>query len=320
MALTNVVAVVCDGFAAFELGVVCEVFGLDRTDQGLPRYDFAVVAAEEPPLTSGQGYRLDTDHRLDRVAAADLVCIPAWRSIDERPPEPLLCAVREAVARGARVLSVCSGAFVLAAAGLLDGRRATTHWRYAETLAARYPAIDVDPDVLYVDDGPVVTSAGTAAGIDACLHVIRQEHGVAVANAIARRMVVPPFRDGGQAQYVEAPVPLQRRAGTDELATLLDWAVTHLHEDLGVEDLARRAHMSPRTFARRFREATGTTPHRWVLAQRVGHAQQLLEQGLSVEEVARRAGFGSAATLRSAFSRERGISPAGYARTFRSAV
>ena len=316
MSLTNVVAIVSDGFAAFELGVVCEVFGLDRSDQGLPRYDFAVVAAEPPPLLSGQGYRLDTDHRLDRVAEADLVCIPAWRSIDETPPDEFLDVVRAAVDRGARVLSVCSGAFVLAAAGVLDGRRATTHWRYTDVLAQRYPLIDVDPDVLYVDDGPVITSAGTAAGIDACLHVVRKEHGVAVANAIARRMVVPPFRDGGQAQYVEAPMPIGRRAGTDELSSLLDWITQHLHEELAVEDLARRAHMSARTFARRFREATGVTPARWVLAQRVGHAQQLLEQGLRVEEVARRAGFGSAATLRSAFARERGTSPSAYARCF----
>jgi transcriptional regulator GlxA family with amidase domain len=316
MPLHNVVAIVADGFAAFELGVVCEVFGLDRSDQGLPAYDFAVVAAEEPPLLTGEGYRLDTDHRLDRVAAADLVCVPAWRSIDERPPEAYLDVIRAAVDRGARVLSVCSGAFVLAAAGVLDGRRATTHWRYTDALAERYPAIDVDPDVLYVDDGPVITSAGTAAGIDACLHVVRQEHGVAVANAIARRMVVPPFRDGGQAQYVEAPVPILRRPGTEGLAQLLDWIAQHLHEELSVEDLARRAHMSPRTFARRFREATGVTPAKWVLGQRVGHAQQLLEQGLRVEEVARRAGFGSAATLRTAFARERGTSPSAYARCF----
>jgi transcriptional regulator GlxA family with amidase domain len=316
MTLKNVVAVVADGFAAFELGVVCEVFGLDRSDQGLPTYDFAVVAAEEPPLRSGQGFWLDTDHRLDRVASADLVCIPAWRDPMTRPPEALLEAVVAAVDRGARVLSVCSGAFVLAEAGLLDGRRATTHWRYADLLAERFPAIEVDPDVLYVEDGPIITSAGTAAGIDACLHVLRQAHGVAVANAVARRMVVPPFRDGGQAQYVEAPVPLQRRAGTDELSGLLDWVVANLHADLSVEELSRRAHMSARTFARRFRETTGTTPHRWVLAQRVGHAQRLLEQGHAVEEVARRAGFGSSATLRSAFARERGTSPSAYARVF----
>jgi transcriptional regulator GlxA family with amidase domain len=204
----------------------------------------------------------------------------------------------------------------VAAAVVLDGRKATTHWRGAEAFAARYPQVDVDPDVLYVDAGQVITSAGTAAGIDACLHVARQERGVELANAIARRMVVPPFRDGGQAQYVEAPVPLLRRAGTDELAPRLDWITQHLHEELSVEDLAHRAHMSTRTFARRCREATGTTPHRWVLAQRVGHAQRLLEQGLSVEEVARRCGFGSSATLRSAFARSRGTSPSAYARCF----
>jgi transcriptional regulator GlxA family with amidase domain len=316
MPLKDVVALVSDGFSAFELSVVCEVFGLDRGDQGLPTYDFAVVAVEEPPLRCGQGFTLDTPHRIDRAATADLVVVPSWRSMDERPPEAMLQAIRDALGRGARVLSVCSGAFALAAAGVLDGRRATTHWRYADAFAERYPQIDVDPDVLYVDAGQIITSAGTAAGIDACLHVVRQEHGVAVANAVARRMVVPPFRDGGQAQYVEAPVPLPRRAGTDEMPALLDWITQHPHEELAVEELARRAHMSPRTFARRFREATGTTPHKWVLAQRVGHAQRLLEQGLAVEEVARRAGFGSAATLRSAFARERGTSPSAYARCF----
>ncbi len=314
--LRDVVAVVCEGFAAFELGVVCEVFGLDRREQGMPSYDFAVVAGEPPPLTSGQGFRLDTDHGLERMATADLVCVPAWRSVDEQPPEALLEAVRDAVHRGARVLSVCSGAFVLAAAGVLDGRRATTHWRHAAALAERYPLIDVAPDLLYVEDGPIVTSAGTAAGIDACLHVVRQAHGVTVANALARRMVVSPFREGGQAQYVETPVPLDRRAGTDHVAALLDWMTEHLAEDLSVEALARRSLMSARTFARRFRDATGTTPHAWVLAQRVGFAQRLLEQGTSVEEVARRSGFGSAATLRAAFARERGTTPSAYARAF----
>jgi len=316
MVLKDVVAVVADGFAAFELGVVCEVFGFDRSEQGLPVYDFAVVAAEEPPLRTPQGFLLDTPHRLDRVESADLVCIPAWRDPRKRPPEPFLEALVAAVDRGARVLSVCTGAFVLAEAGLLEGRRATTHWRHADLLRELHPGVEVTPDVLYVEDGPVITSAGTAAGIDACLHVLRQEHGSAVANAVARRMVVPPFRDGGQAQYVEAPVPLVSRAGTDGLSGLLDWAAEHLDEDLSVEVLSRRAHMSARTFARRFREATGTTPHKWVLAQRIGHAQRLLEQGLPVEEVARRAGFGSAATLRSAFGRERGTSPSAYARCF----
>ena len=317
MVLRDVCAVLCNEVAAFELGVICEVFGLDRTDQGLPGYDFAVVAAEDPPLRSSGGMTLDTPHRLDRLATADLVCIPAWRSVDELPPAALLQALRDVVARGGRVLSVCSGAFVLAAAGLLDGRRATTHWVYTAALAARYPRVEVDPDVLYVDDGQVVTSAGTAAGIDACLHLVRQEHGAAVANAVARRMVVPPHRDGGQSQFVEAPVPTER-APAASLAQVLDWAVEHLDRPLSVQMLADRALMSPRTFARRFRDATGTTPHQWLLGQRVGHAQRLLEQGLSVEQVAGRCGFGSAATLRTQFARWRGISPSSYARTFRA--
>jgi transcriptional regulator GlxA family with amidase domain len=222
-------------------------------------------------------------------------------------------ALRDVVARGGRVMSVCSGAFVLAAAGLLDGRRATTHWRYAAALAERYPRIDVDQNVLYVDAGPVLTSAGTAAGIDLCLHLVREEHGTAVANAVARRMVVPPHRDGGQAQYVEAPVPAPRR---DDLGDLLTWAVEHLDQPLSVESLAARALMSPRTFARRFRAATGTTPYAWLLHQRTLLAQRLLEAGHGVEEVARRSGFGSAATLREHFARARGTSPSAYQRAF----
>ncbi|MCW2778091.1 MAG: AraC family transcriptional regulator [Frankiales bacterium] len=318
MVLRDVCAVVWGRVEAFELGVVCEVFGVDRREQGLPGYDFAVVRGDDRPLTSHGGLGLSTPHGLDRLRTADLVCVPATGdAVDVRPPEPVLQALREAVDRGARVLAVCSGAFVLAAAGLLDGRRAATHWRYADLLADRYPRVTVDADVLYVEDGPVITSAGTAAGIDACLHLVRVEHGSEVANALARRMVVPPHRDGGQAQYVESPVPLQRHAGSDALAGVLDWAVEHLDRDLPVEVLAAQAHMSPRTFARRFREVTGTTPHRWLLLQRVGHASLLLERGLAVEEVARRAGFGSAATLRTQFARERGTSPSSYARTFR---
>ena len=311
--LHNVAVAVCDGVSVFELGVVCEVFGVDRTDTGLPGYDFAVCAAEPGPLRSGGGFAVTPEHGLDRLRSADLVSVPHWRSLDERPPEELLDALRAVVARGGRVMSVCSGAFVLAAAGLLDGRRATTHWRYAAALAERYPAIDVDPNVLYVDAGPVLTSAGTAAGIDLCLHLVRSEHGAAVANAVARRMVVPPHRDGGQAQYVEAPVPLPRR---DDLADVLTWAVEHLDSPLTVEDLAARALLSPRTFARRFRAATGTTPYAWLLHQRTLLAQRLLEDGHSVEEVARRSGFGSAATLREHFARARGTSPSAYRRAF----
>jgi transcriptional regulator GlxA family with amidase domain len=311
--LRNVAVAVCDGVSVFELGVVCEVFGMDRSDAGLPAYDFAVCAAEPGPLRSGGGFAITPDHGLDRLAAADLVAVPHWRSLDEPPPPALLAALRSVVDRGGRVMSVCSGAFVLAAAGLLDGRRATTHWRYAAALAARYPLVDVDPNVLYVDAGPVLTSAGTAAGIDLCLHLVREEHGTAVANAVARRMVVPPHRDGGQAQYVEAPVPAPRR---DDLGEVLDWAVAHLDTPLSVDALAARALMSPRTFARRFRATTGTTPYAWLLHQRTLLAQRLLEAGHGVEEVARRSGFGSAATLREHFARARGTSPSAYQRAF----
>lgn len=311
--LQDVAVAVCDGVSVFELGVVCEVFGLDRSDAGLPSYDFAVCAAEPGPLRTGGGFAITPAYGLERLASADLVAVPHWRSMDEPPPPALLAALRDVVARGGRVMSVCSGAFVLAAAGLLDGRRATTHWRYAAALARRYPLVSVDPNVLYVDAGPVLTSAGTAAGIDLCLHLVRSEHGANVANAVARRMVVPPHRDGGQAQYVETPVPAPRR---DDLGDVLAWAVEHLDTPLSVEALAARAVMSPRTFARRFRAATGTTPYAWLSHQRTLRAQQLLEQGHSVEEVARRSGFGSAATLREHFGRVRGTSPSAYRRTF----
>jgi transcriptional regulator GlxA family with amidase domain len=315
--LRNVAVAVCDQVAAFELGVVSEVFGYDRTAEGFPGYDFAVCAIEPPPLRTSSGFSIDTPHRIDRLRSADLIVIAAWRDADERPPEPLLEELRAAVDRGARVMSVCTGAFVLAAAGLLDGRRATTHWRHAAALAERYPLIDVDPDVLYVDAGPVLTSAGTAAGIDLCLHIVRTEHGTGVANALARRMVVPPHRDGGQAQYVETPVRVHRRG--DELSEVLDWALERLDEPLPVEELAGRALMSTRTFARRFRAITGETPHRWLLLQRLLLAQRLLEEGDEpIEEVARLAGFGSAVSLRQHFARWRGTSPQRYRRTFRT--
>ena len=312
--LRNVAVAVADHVAAFELGVLAEVFGYDRTADGFPGYDFAVCAVEPPPLHTSSGFTIDTPFGIDRLRDADLIAVPAWRDPDERPPQRLLDELNAAVDRGARVMSVCTGAFVLAAAGLLDGRRATTHWRHAAALAERYPRVDVDPDVLYVDAGPVLTSAGTAAGIDLCLHIVRTEHGAGVANALARRMVVPPHRDGGQAQYVEAPVP-----DRGELSEVLDWALERLDEPLSVDELAARALMSTRTFARRFRAVTGDTPHRWLLLQRLLLAQRLLEEGDEpVEEVARLAGFGSAVSLRQHFARWRGTSPQRYRRTFRT--
>ena len=315
--LRNVAVPVFDQVAVFELGVICEVFGFDRTADGLPGYDFAVCAIEPPPLRTSSGFLIDTPYGLDRLASADLIAIPAWRDNEERPPEALLEALRAAVARGARVMSVCSGAFVLAAAGLLDGRTATTHWRDAARLAEMYPSVTVDPNVLYIDDGSVLTSAGSAAGIDLCLHIVRAEHGAGVANTLARRMVVPPHRDGGQAQFIEMPVVDHNRG--DDLSSVLAWAQGRLDEPLSVRHLAGRANMSARTFARRFVDVTGTTPHQWLLAQRVELAQRMLEEtDHAVEEVAQRSGFGTAAMLRHHFFHWRGTSPQLYRRTFRT--
>ena len=314
--LENVAVVLLDGVHPFELGVVCEVFGLDRSDEGLPVYDFAVASAEGPTLSTHAGFSVRTEHGLERLENADLIAVPAGQTYAAReyPPE-LLDALRRAVERGARVLSVCSGVFVLAAAGLLDGRRCAVHWRQAKELARRYPLVQVEPDVLYVDAGPVITSAGTAAGIDACLHLVREEHGPEVANAIARRMVVPPHRDGGQAQYIERPLP---RSRCDTVREVLVWMERHLDEEVTVEQLAERAHMSPRTFARRFQQETGTTPYRWILRQRVLLAQQLLEAtDETMDAIAWRTGFGNAAALRHQFVRSLGTTPQAYRRTFK---
>ncbi|HLZ36229.1 MAG TPA: helix-turn-helix domain-containing protein [Mycobacteriales bacterium] len=314
--LRDVAVLAFQGVAAFELGIACEVFGVDRSASGLPVYDFAVVAAEEPPVATTSGFTIDTAYRLDRLGTADLVVVPPRARTDEDLPPGLVDALRATVERGARVMSVCTGAFVLAAAGLLDGRRATTHWMYVEQLASRYPLIRLDRDVLYVADGPVLTSAGTAAGIDLCLHVVREEHGARVANTLARRMVVPPHRDGGQAQYVETPLPPPRAVAG--LADLLAWVVEHLDEEHTVESLAARVFLAPRTFARRFRAETGTTPHHWLTGQRILLAQRLLEEGDDpVDVVAERTGFGSAANLRHHFTRWVGVAPHAYRRTFR---
>ncbi|OQR60572.1 AraC family transcriptional regulator [Streptomyces maremycinicus] len=315
--LNNVAAVLVDGVHPFELGVVCEVFGLDRSDEGLPVYDFAVVSAEGPVLgTHVGGLTVSTPYGLDRLDEADLIAVPAAdANIDRAYPPELLDALRRAVDRGARVLSVCSGVFVLGAAGLLDGRRCAAHWRHADVLARRYPRTAVEPDVLYVDEDPVITSAGTAAGIDACLHLVRKEQGPEVANRIARRMVVPPHRDGGQAQYIERPLP---RSRCDTVGEVLAWMEQHLDEEVTVEQLAERAHMSPRTFARRFQQETGTTPYRWLLRQRVLLAQHLLEAtDETVDAIAWRAGFGTAGALRHQFVQALGTSPHAYRRTFR---
>ncbi len=311
--LTDVAVIVDEGVAPFELGVLCEAFGVDRRDDGVPLLGFAVCAPGGRPVRSSGGFTIGADHDLDRVAQADLVAVPAFDS-GLPPPAAVVEAVRAAHERGARVLSVCSGAFVLGEAGLLDGRRCTTHWRHTQELAERFPAASVVPEVLYVDDGPVVTSAGTAAGIDAALHLWREEHGAAVASAVARRMVVPPQRDGGQAQFIRSAVP---SCDEETLGGLLVWMLEHLAEPLTVTSLARTAAMSERTFARRFRAETGTTPHAWLTLQRVIRAEELLETtDLPVERVADAVGFGGAAALRHHFTRVRGLSPQQYRRRF----
>jgi AraC family transcriptional regulator, transcriptional activator FtrA len=312
----RVVTLLGPNVSMFELSVPCEVFGLDRSDLVDPWYQHRVAAAVPGSHTTPEGVRIETPYGLEEVAGADTVVIPA-RSFPGDPPIEVLEALRDADARGARLLSMCTGAFVLAAAGVLDGKRATTHWMWADELARCYPKVQVDPKVLYVDAGNVMTSAGTAAGIDLLLHVVGLDHGAEVANAVARRMVVPPHRDGGQAQFVDLPMPEQN--GDEPLAGVIGWMLEHVGDDLRVEQLARRARMSPRTFARRFRALTGTTPHQWLLGQRILLAQRLLETtDEPVELVAQRCGFASAAGLRQHFSRVVAASPQAYRRTFRS--
>jgi len=313
----TVAVVVYDRVAVFEMGVPCEVFGIDRSAMGLPNYRVLVCAAEPGPLTTAMGYGIQPRHGLRSMSQADTIVVPSWRDVRETPPEPLLRALRSAYRRGARIASLCAGAFVLAHAGLLDGRRATTHWMYSDALAARFPQVDVDPTVLYVDEGSILTSAGTASGIDLCLHMVRKDHGAEVANAFARRMVVPPHRDGGQAQFVQTPMAAP--SDGNHLAATLEWALEHLDERLTVEQLAAHANRSPRTFARHFRAETGTTPLRWLLAQRIVAAQRMLETtDEPVAEVAIGCGFGSSAALRMHFGRVLGTSPASYRRTFRA--
>jgi transcriptional regulator GlxA family with amidase domain len=305
-------------FGAFGLGVAAEVFGYDYTRVGMPRFDFAVVSERPGVVRTDTGLALYVDHGLERLAVSDVVLVTAWEKLSAPVPPSVLDALRAVHARGAQIVSHCTGAFVVAAAGLLDGRRATTHWRYAGELAARYPAVDVDPRVLYVDEGTIITGAGTASGVDALLHLVRREWGSAAANALAREMVVPPHRDGGQAQFIDAPVA---RCEDDLLGLVLEWARAHLAEEISVDVLARRALMSPRSFARRFKASTGTTPHAWLLAQRLAAAETLLEDSdAPVEEIARLVGFGTAAGFREQFARRRGVSPRAYRQTFRRAV
>ncbi|MFE2009005.1 helix-turn-helix domain-containing protein [Streptomyces sp. NPDC059491] len=311
--MTTVALALTDGMLHFELSLAIEVFGTDLTHLVDPWYDFALCG---PSAVQVGRFRLEPDHGLDHLRRADTVIVPGWADVDVEPPADLVEAVRAAHEAGARVASLCTGAFVLAAAGLLDGLRATTHWAHTDELTRRHPRITVDPDILYVDNGSVLTSAGKAAAMDLCLHLVRLDHGSGVANTVARRLVVPPHREGGQAQYVTTPVP---GPGGHPLADLFPWVLERLDRTLTVEDLARQAGMSSRHLGRHFRSVTGTTPLQWLLAQRIRRAQELLETSDdTVETVAAATGMGTATTLRRHFARTVGVPPDSYRRTFRT--
>jgi len=316
----NTIAVLAfEGMSAFHLSVPCLVFGEDRREAGVPRFKMLVCAEEPGLLGTSTSFGIEAPHGLARLRDAGTVIVPTWPDLNQRPSKKLLEALRRAHRRGARVVGLCLGAFVLAEAGLLDGRPATTHWYWAAEFARRYPRVRLDPNVLYVDDGDVLTSAGIAAGIDCCLHVLRTRLGAEVANRVARRLVVPPHRQGGQAQYIEQP--LSAAAGTDRLAATLDWAAHRLDQALSLDALAENALMSRRSFTRHFRAATGTTVNKWIAAQRIALAQRLLETtDLAVERVAAAAGFGSALSLRQHFADSLRTTPTHYRREFRGAA
>lgn len=309
-----VVALAYDGLCTFEFGVAVEIFGLPRPELGDNWYRFAVAAVDEGELRATGGIRIMADGGLDLLAQADTVVIPGWRGADTPVPEALCDALRCASARGCRIMTICSGVFVLAATGLLNGRRATTHWRYTPLLRSRYPAIQVLDDALYYDEGSLLTSAGSAAGIDLCLHVVREDFGAEIANNVARRLVVQPHRDGAQTQQVVRPVARARESKS--LGMIFDFLHQSLAENHSVAALARQVGMSPRTFLRRFADATGTTPARWILNERLLRARESLANSrLRIDEIAQQTGFGSAASLRHHFRAQFDISPGDYRKT-----
>lgn len=292
------------------LGIPTQIFGYESR---FP-YRLTLCAVRPGPVATTAGFTLHAEGGLDAVVRADTVIVPGFAPHQRHAPAAALAALAESFSRGHRLVSICTGAFVLAEAGVLDGRRAATHWRYAGELAAAHPLAEVDPAALYVDEGQVLTSAGVAAGIDLCLHIVRRDHGSAVANAVARLIVAAPHREGGQAQYIERPVAA---AAGGSLAAVRDWAVASIGEPLTIDDLAREAHCSPRSLSRRFTAETGMAPLRWLTAQRIAAARELLETtDLSVEAVAQRCGLGSAANLRLHFRRALGTAPSGYRRAF----
>ncbi|VVJ16591.1 Transcriptional regulator [Amycolatopsis camponoti] len=316
MDVNRVAVVLADHVSPFELGVACEVFGTDRSADGIEGWDFGVCSPAGEPVASWSGFGLTGLHDLDFAASADLLIVPTCAPRTAPPPSPVLDVLRDAAARGAWVAGFCAGVFTLGYAGLLDGRRCTVHWVYEAEFRARFPAASVDTQALYADDGGVLTSAGTVAAVDLCLHLVRRLRGVTAATTLARRMVAAPFRAGGQAQFVQAPVP---SAPDDSVvAEALEWVERRLDQPFTVAELARRSGLGERTFLRRFSAATGTTPHRWLTERRLDRAQALLEEGrLSVEDIATACGYASAAALRHQFSRLRGTSPTSYRTAFR---
>ncbi len=311
--ILDVAALIYPGLGTFEFGIVAEIFGLPRPEMGPDWYRFKVCSLQPGPVRATGGVTVQAQCGLMQLCRAGTIVIPGWNP-KETPPKSLITALRRTHARGARLISICSGIFVLAATGLLNGKRATTHWRYADLLRSRHPEIHVEPDVLYVDEGTILTSAGSAAGIDLCLYLVRRDFGAEIAKQVARRLVVSPHREGGQAQFIEEPIRTTAAAG---LAPVLHWLESHLEQPVSVEDLAARAAMSPRTFARQFRQQTGTTPHQWLTHLRLLAAQRRLERTReSISEVADAVGWQTAATLRQHFSRTLRTTPTSYRRRF----
>lgn len=309
-----VAALAYEGLCTFEFGIAAEIFGLARPEMGEDWYQFVSCAEEVGPLRANGGISIIAEAGLNRLSGAGTIIIPGWRTDGEPPSGALIAALTCAHAAGARLVTICSGVFLLAAAGLLEGKRVTTHWRHAELLASRYPNLEVDPDVLYVDGGDILTSAGSAAGVDLLLHIVRSDFGPAIANSVARRLVMPPHRDGGQAQFVERPVPTRPDG---RLAPLLDEIRARLEQRWTIAILADKAAMSERTFIRRFVDATGATPAEWIIDRRVDAARELLEtDGIRLEAIADAAGFGSIQSLRHHFRQRVGVSPSNYRARF----
>ncbi|MFJ3790213.1 GlxA family transcriptional regulator [Kitasatospora sp. NPDC090091] len=318
----KVAVLALNGVIAFELGIPARIFESARDAAGAPLYQVATCTLDGRPVDTSTDFRIAVDHGPELLEWADTVVVPASKDpgpmqVDARLT-PELGAALARIRPGTRLVSICTGSFVLAAAGLLDGRPATTHWRYTERFAALFPAVRLDPDVLFTDDGDVLTSGGVAAGVDLCLHIVRRDHGSAVANTVARHCLVPPWREGGQKQYVELPRPsTEPGSGT---AAVRAWALEHLAEPLSLRQLADRAGMSVRTFTRRFREETGASPGQWLTVQRTERARQLLERtDLTIDQVARESGFGTAASLRLQLRGRLDVAPSAYRRTFRTA-